>query len=752
MKDEGLAALVSSAKSEDVATQKGLAEDLDQILRSVKGRLGADAAAVWLLEKDGPRVARQLGVGTDSFCPDSGTDARHIRQCLEICAPVAVDLVKEKQAGRRCPCSDFGIVSALYAPLTTRGRALGVLGVYLRMRKKFTPEEKELLSVFSGLAAIAIENDSLYHETNRQLADLQSLARASAALNSPQEKGALLRLIAEQGAALLDVPASCVVLLDAVGHPKVQAAFGLCRDERLSELVASSGVSAMVLAEKRVMAAWDLGQSPVLEHRELAAREGLVSAASAPLIYKGKAIGSLNVYARSARGFESRELHLLHTFANQAATAIENVSLFEDLVRAAAERRVDRLLYERSEWRLSALVAMHEITHELSNTLDLDKVLDITCDHVARIGHADIVAIRLFDPAGKMSRLVKQRGLSDQYVEATRRLEIGGAVAQLIATCRPVVIEDLGSHEHAGDFTTFVSHGYKSLALFPLTSRDRVIGSINVGHMHIYRFPAEDVEELLHLAHHAGPVIHNAYLYEQEKAAQESKDLLLSVVAHELRSPLTAISGYAQLIGRRLPQGDETPEKAVATILAQVQRLSNLADDLLDSSRLALGRFRVHKALVDLAALTRRVAESIQLSSSVHTIRIEGPDSVRVPLDETGISQVLENLIGNAIKYSPKGGDVTVTLSVRDREVKVAVRDQGIGIAPEHLGHIFERFYQVEATTGKKSGLGLGLNICKSIVDAHGGRIWVESKPGEGSTFFFTLPLVLDSGPQPGIM
>ena len=125
---------------------------------------------------------------------------------------------------------------------------------------------------------------------------------------------------------------------------------------------------------------------------------------------------------------------------------------------------------------------------------------------------------------------------------------------------------------------------------------------------------------------------------------------------------------------------------------------------------------------------------------------------MRVPLDETGISQVLENLIGNAIKYSPKGGDVTVTLSVRDREVKVAVRDQGIGIAPEHLGHIFERFYQVEATTGKKSGLGLGLSICKSIVDAHGGRIWVESRPGEGSSFFFTLPLVPDSTPQPGMI
>jgi PAS domain S-box-containing protein len=211
----------------------------------------------------------------------------------------------------------------------------------------------------------------------------------------------------------------------------------------------------------------------------------------------------------------------------------------------------------------------------------------------------------------------------------------------------------------------------------------------------------------------------------------------VAMITHDLRSPLTSIKAFAQLTLRQ----QRYNERALTTIIRQSDRLQRLINDLLDASRLEHGRLELRRSQVDLVSLARAAAEQAQALTSDHTIRLEvAADRPLVGLfDGDRIAQVLENLLGNAIKYSP-GGPVHLRVTAGDHTARIAVTDQGPGIAPEALPHLFERFYRAAASSGMP-GLGLGLYICKGLVEAHGGAIAVESAVGQGSTFTVTLPL-----------
>jgi PAS domain S-box-containing protein len=231
----------------------------------------------------------------------------------------------------------------------------------------------------------------------------------------------------------------------------------------------------------------------------------------------------------------------------------------------------------------------------------------------------------------------------------------------------------------------------------------------------------------------------------RERELDEMKSQLLSTVSHELRTPLASIKGFATTLLRQDVQWDEDSRREFLSIIdAESDRLSELIGNLLDMSRIEAGTLRIEAEPIDLGALLDETSEAFQRMASSHRFRVDQPPRLpQVLADPRRIRQVLRNLVENAVKYSPGGGEIVVVAQAGPDQVEVSVSDQGIGIAAEDLERIFDRFYQVDsASTRKVGGSGLGLSICKAIVEAHGGRIWVESELGRGSTFYVSLPSI----------
>jgi signal transduction histidine kinase len=217
----------------------------------------------------------------------------------------------------------------------------------------------------------------------------------------------------------------------------------------------------------------------------------------------------------------------------------------------------------------------------------------------------------------------------------------------------------------------------------------------------------------------------------------------LPLVSHELRTPITSIQGYAELLVRRLRQrgADRDLLEPAAVIGAQVRRLNAIVSELLDLSELTTPDARLRMERVNLESLTRQAAVAMQANAPGHTVSVEATPSLAAWGDGARLRQLVDHLLRNAAKYSPEGGEIRVQTWASEDSVCLAVADAGIGIAPEHLDRVFDAFYQTEPPTQRHfGGLGLGLTLCRAIVERHGGTIWVESTPGHGSTFYVQLP------------
>ena len=232
----------------------------------------------------------------------------------------------------------------------------------------------------------------------------------------------------------------------------------------------------------------------------------------------------------------------------------------------------------------------------------------------------------------------------------------------------------------------------------------------------------------------------------QERTADAMKSQLLSTVSHELRTPLASIKGFATTLLRQDVKWDEATQRDFLRIIEdESDRLTEIIDNLLDMSQIEAGALRITKEPAQIRQLIREVVDEMRMRTESHYFVVDLPAEMpEVMMDPRRIRQVLTNLIGNAIKYTPRG-QITVSCEVEADHVIVSVADQGNGISPQYRDKIFERFFQIDgASTRRVGGSGLGLSISRGIIEAHQGKIWVESVQGQGSTFRFTLPLAID--------
>jgi two-component system sensor histidine kinase KdpD len=317
--------------------------------------------------------------------------------------------------------------------------------------------------------------------------------------------------------------------------------------------------------------------------------------------------------------------------------------------------------------------------------------------------------------------------------------------------------------EDAMDISAIVSGG--SFAAIPLRSPSRVLGMICLASSERRRLSGETKVTLRTMADEVGMALENALLYRQlqehieelEKANRELRGLdemksnFISAITHELKQPLALIGGYAQTVYDYYDSLTfEEEMHCLRVIIERTQFLTALVEDLLDISMLEMGRIRLQSEELDLVALARKAAEEYIKEETAQPVIVDFPrDFPCVVADARRIEQVYSNLLSNAVKFSEGRGEIRITGAVEGDRVWVRVEDQGAGIDPSQLEKIFDRFYQADATPRRLySGVGLGLFICRQLIEAHNGRIWAENRPEGGSAFVFELPL--DPGSEDG--
>jgi signal transduction histidine kinase len=288
----------------------------------------------------------------------------------------------------------------------------------------------------------------------------------------------------------------------------------------------------------------------------------------------------------------------------------------------------------------------------------------------------------------------------------------------------------------------------RAILAAPITSGERRLGVLATFAERAPIFAEDDLHLVQLLADQAAVILENRALVAEgaEVQAREEaarlKDDFLSAAAHDLRTPLTTLLLHAEMLRRRAQQAPDEPleVRRLDAIMHEGNRLKALVTDLLDAARAERGRLVGEREVVDLRQLALESAQAV--AGQHHQLRLDVPEPVMVPVDPDRVRQLLHNLIENAIKYSPEGGEIVITLGVSSGEAVIKVSDRGIGVLPEDLPNLFDRFHRGKNVDDRRfHGLGLGLYICRTIVEEHGGRIWATSEVGRGTTFHVVLPL-----------
>jgi signal transduction histidine kinase len=227
---------------------------------------------------------------------------------------------------------------------------------------------------------------------------------------------------------------------------------------------------------------------------------------------------------------------------------------------------------------------------------------------------------------------------------------------------------------------------------------------------------------------------------QEAQAASKRKDEFMSIASHELKTPLASMKAYIQLLGRSLEKDDKV-RPYVDRTLVQINKLNALIADLLDSSRIENGRLKFNESLFNFGKLLKDSVEMMRQTYPEYQIRVSGDSNVLVLGDELRLEQVILNYMTNAVKYSPDEKKIELTTHTEDNYLIVAIRDHGIGIPKEYQADVFQKFYRAEGSAQRFQGLGIGLYICYEIIQRHHGKCWLESEPGKGSVFYFSLPV-----------
>ncbi len=403
------------------------------------------------------------------------------------------------------------------------------------------------------------------------------------------------------------------------------------------------------------------------------------------------------------------------------------------------------------------LTALGEVGRAVSSTLDLETVLSTIVSRAVQLSGLDGGVVFEYDEPTEefVQRVATETGGTLAEVRRTTRFRKGeGVLGRTAITLEPAQVPDItvpGAYESRLR-ENLIASGIRAILAVPMVREDRLIGCLAVTRNHSGEFAAETIELMRTFATQSALAIQNARLFReiedksrQLEVASQHKSEFLANMSHELRTPLNAIIGFSEVLTDRM-FGDlnEKQEEYLKDIYASGAHLLSLINDILDLSKIEAGRMELELADFDLPQAIDNALMLVRERAGRRSITLHTAVDARlgqVRADERKIRQVVLNLLSNAIKFTPEGGRIEVAASPRDGSVEVSVSDTGVGIAPEDHEAVFEEFRQVGTVEKKAEGTGLGLTLCRKFVELHGGKIWVKSELGVGSTFTFTIPV-----------
>jgi len=474
---------------------------------------------------------------------------------------------------------------------------------------------------------------------------------------------------------------------------------------------------------------------------EMALRMGHRTILVAPLLRQNEAIGAIAIRRMEVKPFTEKQVELITTFADQAVIAIENVRLFE------AEQQRSRELTESLQLQIATADVLKIISR---SAFDLRTVLQTLVESAARFCEADKGAI--VRQKDGLFYNAEAYGYSREFLNYIRsnpiKAERGSASGRALVEGRVVHIADV----KADPEYTFVEASrlgdIRTALCVPMLREGIPIGVLALTRSEVQPFTDKQIELVTTFADEAAIAIENVRLFEEIQDTSQHKSQFLANMSHELRTPLNAILGYAELMADGAY--GEPSEKMLGILKrleGQGKHLLGLINDVLDLSKIEAGQLMLELSDYSIQDIAQTVRSTLEPLAADKKLAFKVEMAGALPPghgDGRRLTQVLINLVGNAIKFTD-AGEVAIKAEAHNGSFHVSVRDTGPGISSADQARLFQEFQQADNTiTKKKGGTGLGLAISKRIIEMHGGRIWVESQPGQGSKFTFTLPVIVE--------
>jgi signal transduction histidine kinase/putative methionine-R-sulfoxide reductase with GAF domain len=657
----------------------------------------------------------------------------------------------EGDSSTRAIVDTGGARTLLLVPMLKDDKLIGTIGIYRQEVRPFTEKQIELVENFAAQAVIAIENTRLLNELRQRTADLtESLEQQTATSKvlevisrSAFDLQAVFETVAESSVRLCGANRATISRFDG---ELLRMAVAFNAPQKLKDFLAQNPIrpgrdstSGRAVLERRTIHIPNVMADPEYTY----GTKGIGTILAVPILKGDDLLGVLTIYHLGrVRPFTDKQIALVETFA------IDNVRLLD-----ALRHRTDELGRSVGELR-----ALGEVSQAVNSTLDLETVLSTIVTKAVQLSGTEAGAIYGYDDQAREFRLRATYGMDQGLIDALTQRHIGfddSNVVSALAQREPIQIADLRK-ETGSELNDIILHaGYRALMVAPLLRGEDIVGTLVVRRRTPGEFAKNTIDIIKTFAAQSALAIQNARLFHeiedksrQLEEASQHKSQFLANMSHELRTPLNAILGYTELMADGA-YGE--PSEKMLGILKRLEangkHLLGLINDVLDLSKIEAGQLVLELSDYCMQDITQTVRSTLEPLAADKKLAFKVEVAPQLPSghgDGRRLTQVLINLVGNAIKFTDVG-EVAIKAEAHNGSFHVSVRDTGPGISSADQARLFQEFQQADnAITKKKGGTGLGLAISKRIVEMHGGKIWVESQPGQGSTFTFTLPVIVE--------